>query len=119
MKILLCEDDLFLNELYSDLIKSAGYELETATDGDIAFQRMHQGGYDLVLLDMMMPGMTGLQVLDKLKTEPSLNANKKIVFLTNSDNPKDVESIKKVSDGYLLKSSMTPDQFIENVKKYL
>jgi CheY-like chemotaxis protein len=118
-KILLVEDDAFLNQLYNDLLKGAGYEVDVATDGDQAYEKMHQGGYDLVLLDMMMPGMSGLQVMEKLQTSRAEKPNAKVIFLTNTDNPDDIKKIHEISDGYLLKSSMDPDEFVKKIQSYL
>ena len=119
MKILLVEDDAMLHQLYFDILKSAGYEVVEAMDGQQAFSHMKEGGYDLVLLDQLLPGMTGMEILEKLKTEPSTLPNKKVVFMTNVDDPKQFEVMKTVSDGYIFKSSLTPDQFLQKVKEYI
>ena len=58
-KILVAEDDQFLRELYSDVLKGEGYNIEVAMDGEEAFQKMSKGGWDLVLLDIIMPNMSG------------------------------------------------------------
>ena len=66
-KILVAEDDQFLRELYSDVLKGEGYNIEVAMDGEEAFQKMSKGGWDLVLLDIIMPKMSGLDVMRKSK----------------------------------------------------
>ncbi len=118
-KILLVEDDLFMRQLYSDLLKEEKYVLDTAEDGDQGYEKIKKGGWDLVLLDMNLPGMTGVEIIEKLHSENITNFSKKTVFLTNSDNAKDIANIKKNSDGYLLKSQMDPEEFLEQVKKFL
>ena len=118
-KILLIEDDLFMRQLYTDLLKEQKYELDTAEDGDQGYEKIKKGGWDLVLLDMNLPGMSGIEIIEKLSKEGVKNLYKKIVFLTNTDNAKDSANIKKNSDGYLLKSQLTPEEFLEQVKKFL
>ena len=118
-KVLLAEDDLFLMQLYTDILKAESYDLDTAHDGAEAYEKIKAGNWDLVLLDMYMPGMTGVEVVSKIKSEMPQLPYKKIVFLTNSDNLKDIENIKKVSDGILKKSDLNPAEFIDKVKTYL
>lgn len=119
MKILLVEDDAMLHQLYLDILKSAGYDVSEAIDGQQAFVKMKEGGYDLVLLDQLLPGMTGMEILEKLKAEPPSQPNKKVVFMTNVDDPKQFAAMQAISDGYFVKSSLAPDQFLQKVKEYL
>lgn len=119
MKILLAEDDVMLHQLYLDLLKSTGHEIIEAFDGNQTFARMKEGGFDLVLLDQLMPGLTGMQVVDKLKNESPTQPNKKVIFMTNVDDPKQLESMKAISNGYILKSSLTPDQFLQKINEFL
>jgi CheY-like chemotaxis protein len=118
-RILLVEDDVFLHQIYTDTLKEAGYTVDEVFDGDSAYEKMHTGGYTLVLLDMMLPGKTGAEVMQALQANPPQNKNRKVIFLTNTDNPHDIELIKSLSDGYLKKSDVTPDQFIQRVQEYL
>lgn len=119
-RILVVEDDQFLRDLYVDLLASEHYEVQAAKDGEEALGKIQEGGYDLVLLDIMLPKKDGVQILSELKQNPPRQANKKIVFLTNMGQ----ESIIKNGHdygvvGYLIKSALTPDQFLSEVKKYL
>ncbi len=117
MKILLVEDDAMLHELYNDMLTGAGYEVTAVSDGAEAFAKMKEGGWDLVLLDQMIPSMTGMEVMMKLKNEPPKLSNKKVVFMTNVDNSKELENMAAVSNGYLQKGNLTPEQFLEKVKQ--
>lgn len=119
-KILLAEDDQFLRELYSDVLKGEGYNLETASDGEEAFQKMSKGGWDLVLLDIIMPKMSGLDVMRKSKELPQpLNQNKCIVFLTNLDKGEEIKQALILGNGYLIKSQITPGDLVKEVQLYL
>lgn len=116
--ILLVEDDEFLQQLYSDLLKGEGYEVTASGNGIQALELIKSKNWDLVLLDVMLPGLDGFQILDILEQE---NASKisNIVYLTNLDgNDDDLEKLKKARD-YLIKSDMSPPQFVEKVKSLL
>ena len=82
---------------------------------------MFAGGYDLVLLDIMLPKMDGLKILEKLKKEtPPTLPNKAIVVLTNIDQETSVtQAISLGARGYMMKSDYTPDQVIAKIKEYL
>src|SRR3990167_11205001 len=82
-KILIVEDDQFLREFYQELLGAEGYNVDVAADGEIAFQKILSGGYDLILLDIMLPKKDGLQILRDLKVQPSKSPNKTIIVLTN------------------------------------
>jgi putative two-component system response regulator len=81
---------------------------------------MKRGGYDLVLLDIMLPKMDGFQILEKLQADPPSSPNRGVLILTNLG--KEVNIAKGVSlgvRGYLTKTDNTPDKVIEEVKNYL
>ncbi|OGK22306.1 hypothetical protein A2866_05330 [Candidatus Roizmanbacteria bacterium RIFCSPHIGHO2_01_FULL_39_8] len=118
-KILLVEDDPVLQKLYSDLLTSAGLHYETASDGETGYQKMSEGGWKLVLLDLMLPKMNGLDIVKKLKEDPPQNPLGKIVFLTNLEQGKEVGEIKGLGYEYVIKSDLDPNQFINKVKSSL
>lgn len=119
-KILVAEDDFYLRDLYAELLKTEGFEVETAADGPEAFIKLKEGGFDLVLLDIMLPKIDGLQLLKKLKADPPQKENKVVVFLTNVGKDEAIkEGFKLGAAGYLLKGQLTPDQVITEVKNYL
>src|SRR3989344_1808090 len=82
-KILIVEDDQFLREFYQELLQAEGYNVDAASDGEIGSQKIQKGGYDLVLLDIMLPKKDGLQILQELKNHPSQLPIGVIVILTN------------------------------------
>lgn len=118
-RILVVEDDLFLRELYADILTAEGYKVETAGDGEEALQKMKVGGYDLVLLDIIMPKMDGLEVMRQVQTTPPQNPNKCVVFLTNLDKDEEIKTALKLGQGYLIKSQITPGSLVEEVKNYI
>ncbi len=117
-KVLLVEDDMFLRDIYSETLIGAGFDVSTAADGKEALEKIKLGGWDMVLLDVILPFMTGIQIMDEVKTflkKPS----KHILFLTNSDDTAELEHVLGFTDGYLLKSSFTPAQLIEKINTYV
>lgn len=119
-KILVAEDDEFLRELYADILKTEGFSVETAVDGEDALQKFTQGGWDLVLLDIIMPKLSGLDVIKKAKEMPSpQNPNKSVVFLTNLDKGEEIKEALLLGNGYLIKSQITPGDLVKEVNLYL
>jgi|WetSurMetagenome_2_1015567.scaffolds.fasta_scaffold95661_3 CheY-like chemotaxis protein len=118
-RILVVEDDLFLRELYTDVLSGEGYQVDAANDGEMALEKMKVGGYDLVLLDIIMPRMDGLNVMRQLQNNPPQAPNKCIVFLTNLDKDEEIKAALQLGNGYLIKSQITPGGLAEEVKVYL
>jgi len=118
-KILVVEDDEFLREVYLETLTAEGYVIDTAIDGEEGLQKIKQGGYNLVLLDIIMPKMDGLTVMKKIKEEGTINPNKKIIFLTNLDKDEEIKQALALGDGYFIKSQMTPGDLIKEVKTQL
>src|SRR3990167_11261405 len=119
-KILVVEDDQFLRELYEELLKEEGYIVDLASDGDIGLTKLQAGGYDLVLLDIMLPKIDGLEILRKLKESPPKSTNGPVVLLTNLGQDSIIkEGFNLGASGYLIKSAMNPDQVINEVKVFL
>lgn len=116
--ILLVEDDEFLQQLYSDLLKGEGYEVTASGNGIQALELIKSKNWDLILLDIMLPGLDGFQILATLEKEDASKISN-IVYLTNLDgNDDDLEKLKKARD-YLIKSDMSPPQFVEKIKSLL
>ena len=118
-RILVVEDDLFLRELYTDILTGEGYKVEAAADGEEALQKIKVGGYDLVLLDIIMPKMDGLSVMRQVQNAPPQNPNKCVVFFTNLDKDEEIKTALKLGNGYLIKSQITPGSLVAEVKTYL
>ena len=118
-RILVVEDDLFLRELYTDILTAEGYRVESAADGEEALQKIKAGGYDLILLDIIMPKMDGLEVMRQIQSNPPQNPNKCVVFLTNLDKDEEIRTALKLGNGYLIKSQITPGSLVEQLKIYL
>jgi len=118
-KILVVEDDEFLREIYLEILRDATYSVDSAIDGEEAYTKIKAGGYDLVLLDILLPKMDGLQVMEKIKSEADVKPNKALVFLTNLDNDEQIKEALRLGDGYLIKSQLTPENLLKEITVYL
>lgn len=118
-KILVVEDDEFLREIYMETLTTEEYSVDSAQDGDEAIKKIQTGGYNLVLLDIIIPKIDGLSLVKKLKADNSFPANVKVVFLTNLDKDEEIKQALQLGDGYLIKSQLTPGDLIKEVKLYL
>jgi DNA-binding response OmpR family regulator len=119
-RILIVEDDESLRSLYLTILKDAGFDVDLAPDGTVGLEKMSAGGYDLVLLDIMLPGMDGLAILDKLYNNPPVLANKHIVVISNVGQDETIAKAMGLgAQGYLIKSDYTPDQIVEQVNSFL
>lgn len=118
-KILIIEDDDFIREMYQMELQRAGFEADTASSGEEGLKILGQGPVDLLLLDILMPGMNGLEVLKQIKQNPSLQ-NLKVVLLTNLGQETTIkEGFKMGAVGYLIKAAYNPDQVVAEVKSFL
>jgi DNA-binding response OmpR family regulator len=118
-KILLVEDEAVVARLYSEQLMAAGFLVDVASQGTQGFQLLTTNPYDLVLLDIMLPGMNGLQILQQWRAK-SPTATTPVLLLTNLGQD---EIIKQAFDlgatGYLIKSAYTPQQVVVEVQNTL
>jgi CheY-like chemotaxis protein len=119
-KILIIEDDQFLREFYQELLQAEGYNIDIAGDGDTGLAKAQVGGYNLILLDIMLPKKDGIQILGALRSSPPTQKNGPIVVLTNLGQDNIIKQCFALgAEGYLVKSSMDPDQVLTEDKTYL
>lgn len=117
--ILLIEDDQLLREIYLESLRSDTTEVTPAVDGEDALEKLKQGPWDLVLLDMMLPKINGYEILAKIAADPSLKTYKKIVLMTNVEPDKQFIHAVALTDGYITKSEYDPDQFMKKVMGFI
>ncbi len=117
-RILLIEDDQFLHQLYSDLLKNEQYEVTGIMNGNEAYQAIKDNTWDLILLDVMLPGMDGFQIVENLEME-KIKLKCPVIYLTNLDgNDNDKKKLGKVQDHWI-KSDMSPPDFVQKVQAIL
>lgn len=119
-KILIIEDDQFLREFYQELLQEEGYTVDAAADGEVGLAKVRQGGFDLILLDIMLPKKDGIQILKELKLQGPQKMNGPIVCLTNLGQDAVIkECFDLGATGYLIKSALNPDEVLAEIKSYL
>jgi two-component system chemotaxis response regulator CheY len=119
-RILVVDDDVYIREIYVEVLKHAGYEVDNAEDGEIALVKLTEGGYDLVLLDVIMPHKNGIEVLDELFKNPPTKKNGPVVLLTNSVEDPMIEKAKeKGVTGWAIKVDLAPPELLSLVKKHI
>lgn len=118
-KILLVEDEDFIRELYVRQLTKAGFQVKSTVDGQSGLNMLKQEQFDLLLLDIMLPGMNGLQLLREFKTQ-NPNSQMITILLTNLGQEAVIkEGFELGAQAYLIKASYTPDQVVNEVKNAL
>ncbi|HPF31278.1 MAG TPA: response regulator [Candidatus Saccharibacteria bacterium] len=118
-KILLVEDDSALSGIYKSRLEMEGFEIREVNNGEQALSSAVEFKPDLILLDAMMPKISGFDVLDILRNTPE-TANIHIIMLTALSQPKDKERAQSLGvDDYLVKSQVVIGDVVERVKYYL
>lgn len=119
--ILFIEDDPFMIDMYTHVMNKSGYDVTTATDGKSGLKEAQEKDYDLILLDIMMPEMLGIEVLENLRGEDGSGLpNTKIVVLTNlAQKEESRRAMEARADGYLIKADVTPGKLVELIEKIL
>ena len=118
MKILLTEDDPIVAELYRVRLDREGHAVAVAVDGKMALDRIGRDRPDPLLLDIRMPRLSGLGVLEQVRQNPDLSGIP-VVMLTNYSDPAQVQRCRELGiEGYLLKSRTTPRQLADWIKDW-
>ena len=117
--ILIIEDDKFLRELITRKLLNEAYEVSEAVDGEEGIKKIKEEKPDLILLDLILPGIDGFEVLSKKKEDPAL-ASIPVIILSNLGQKDDVEKgLKMGAVDYLIKAHFTPGEIIEKIKVVL
>jgi len=118
-KILIVEDDRFLRELIVQNLIKEGYETIEAVDGEEGVKKTKEEKPDLILLDLILPGIDGFEVLTRVKSDPAA-ASIPVIILSNLGQKDDVErGLKLGVSGYLIKAHFTPSEIIDKIKSVL
>lgn len=119
-RILLIDDDALLLRMYQSKLVEDGFEVDVATDGVPGLQKASEVKPDLILLDIMMPKLDGLEVLRKLK-ENELTKNIPVIVLTNvGGSEEDVErGLSLGAVAYLVKAAYTSKEVVQKIKEIL
>jgi DNA-binding response OmpR family regulator len=119
IKIAIIEDDQAIAQMYRLKFESEGYDVETAENGVLGLELIQTINPDIILLDIMMPQMTGDEMLEKLRAT-SWGKDIKVIILTNMGEQEAPASLKKLGvSSFIVKAEMTPRQVAELVKETL
>jgi CheY-like chemotaxis protein len=120
-KILYVEDDQFISEIYIRKFEASGFEVKNAITGKEVLRELKNDLYDLVLLDLVIPEMSGIDVLRELKENPEFKGvNTHIVVFSNLSSEEDrKQCLDYGADGFISKTELSPTGVIEEVNRYL
>ncbi|MCD6549996.1 response regulator [bacterium] len=118
-KILIVEDDKFLRDLLARKLIKEGYEISVAVDGEEALRKVKEEKPNLILLDLILPGIGGFDVLAQIKKDAEL-AEIPVIILSNLGQKDDIEKgLKLGAMDYLIKAHFAPGEIIEKIKKVI
>ena len=119
IKNLLVDDDVTLHQMYSERLKAEGYEIASAYDGEEALIQVEKVKPDIVLLDIMMPKINGIDVMKKMR-ENRAAADIPVILLTALvQEIGKIKEMMKEYDGYMIKSEIVPADLVKAVERSL
>lgn len=118
-KILIIEDETFIADVYSHELTKAGFSVKTAKDGPSGLKALEEENFDLLLLDIMLPGIHGLELLKQWRVKHPAS-KMPVLVLTNLGQDEVIkEAFTLGAQGYLIKASYTPNQMVTEVQNAL
>jgi DNA-binding response OmpR family regulator len=113
-KVLVVEDEHFISELYVRALTKAGYDVTVEVDGARGMKLAQTNQFDIILLDLMVPTITGIDVLRHLRGPGAPPLKSKIVITTNLEQREEIRGdIEKQADAYLVKAEITPRELVD------
>lgn len=114
--ILWVEDDNLLSNILSKKFESSGYELVKAKDGDEALRKVDAHSPDIIILDILLPGMTGFEILQKIRMKEHLK-KVPVMMLSNMSKESDIEKAKTLgAQRFVVKAAVSLDEIIREVE---
>jgi DNA-binding response OmpR family regulator len=113
-KVLVVEDEHFISELYLRALKRAGYDVTAEVDGQRGMDLALSDQFDIILLDLMVPTITGIEILRHLRGPGAKPLKAKIIITTNLEQREETRAdIESQADAYLVKAEITPRELVE------
>lgn len=116
-KILMLEDDEMISEIYKKQLEKVGWEVEVVAEGSHVAEKIQKEEPDLALLDLLIPGGGGIEILKQLKDWNG--KTKKVIFSNSQDEEYEKEALSLGAHGFLIKANFTPSQLLEALDKIL
>ncbi len=118
-KILIIEDDSFLRELIVKKLVNESFDVVEGVDGEEGLKKAQEEAIDLILLDLILPGIDGFEVLKQIKSDPKINSIP-VIILSNLGQKEDIErGLKSGAIDFLIKAHFTPAEIIGKIKATL
>lgn len=112
--VLIIEDEYFISELYVRALERAGYKVDLTVDGAVGLKKAQTDAYDIILLDIMVPTITGTEILEKLRDKAEKPIRARIIVTTNLEQSEENKAaIERQADAYIIKAEITPKQLVE------
>lgn len=118
-KILIVEDDPMISEIYQKKFEAAGFEVVVATNGSEVLSNVKKDKFDLVLLDLVLPEMSGMDILKELKSGKYDPEMKVVVFSNLSEKEDRDRAIEDGADGFISKTQYSPSELVKEIQKIL
>lgn len=117
MKILLIDDDVFLRDMYATKFSESGHVVTAVETAERALEALEKEKHDVVLLDMIMPGMTGVEFLREANARNILN-NTVCIVLSNQGGKDEIDSaLRAGAKGYIIKAELIPSEVVQEVTR--
>lgn len=118
--ILIVEDDQMIAEIYQKKLSAVGHQADIATNGAEALQRISEGRYDLILLDLILPDVNGVDFLRALREGKKLGPGAKVAIWTNlNESENKVRALEAGADGYYVKSDYSPSKLVSELESLM
>lgn len=111
MRLLLVDDDAFLRDMYATKFTESGDEVAVAKDGEEALQLLEENTYDAVVTDMIMPGISGVDLVKSI-----VKRNPVCIVLSNQGEQPEVDAATGAgASGYIIKADLIPSEVVTKV----
>ena len=118
-KILLVEDDQFLGSLMKNRFVKEGFDTDWVMNGDEAIAKLKEAPHDLILMDIILPGASGFEVMEKIIAEPQVGSTP-IIIISNLGQQSDIARGRELgAAAYLVKADTPIDILVQKVREFL
>ncbi|MEK7494345.1 MAG: response regulator [Patescibacteria group bacterium] len=119
-KILFVEDDPFIAEIYKKKFESSQFDVLNVTSGRAVLRELKENTFDLVLLDLVIPEMSGMEVLEELRKNDEYPKDIKVIVFSNLSSTEDREQCLKLgANGFISKTEFSPSEVVDEVNRFL
>lgn len=117
-KILLVEDDPMISEIYQRKFSEAGFEVDIAASGKEVLKKAGESEFDIILLDLVLPEISGMEVLKELKKGGKYSSRAKVIIFSNlNEKEQQDEAIENGADGFIAKTHYSPSDLVREVRR--